>query len=340
MYQIFGMDISSDFLLPKGNSNPRLSFAAMQYKLQLNKLFDNATESTQFNAALLSYSKKSDIASNNIYSTQSILSPSVRSDILKRSSKANQLIAKEFMAREEGILFYDPLPVATEQWIKPVLGASEAKAITQYIVNSDYQIAHLLENAVNGGLTTLSPQRREAAKYIEQYLPRKKLGRELLHLPTVLNSPRRRWTNSKTPGVDAPLLFVSVHIPEVMVSGYTRKLEEYFGDALVRDYEDRPINATNFKRNTTALRECASYAWTGDNSEQKKCVPGHFMPLKYRLLQTSLRKRYVLWMRNPVDRLISHYFFWKSNTDLGRAGDSHRKMVEDNWSLEKFCLRP
>jgi hypothetical protein len=108
----------------------------------------------------------------------------------------------------------------------------------------------------------------------------------------------------------------------------------------VRDYEDRPINATNFKRNTTVLRECAIYAWTGDNSEQKKCVPGHFMPLKYRLLQTSLRKRYVLWMRNPVDRLISHYFFWKSNTDLGRAGDSHRKMVEDNWSLEKFCLRP
>jgi hypothetical protein len=340
MYQIFGIDISSKFAIPKGNSNPRFSFAAMQYKLQLNKLFENATESSQFNAALLAYSNKSDKASNSIYATQSILSPTVRSDILKRSNKANQLIAREFMAREDGILFYDPLPVATEQWINPVLGASEAKAITQYIMNYDRKITHLLVNAVNSGLATLDPQRREAANYIDQYLPHKELAPELLYRPTVLNSLRTLWTNSKTPGVDAPLLLVSVHIPRVTVSGYTRILEEHFGDALVRDYVDRPINATNFKRNTSALRKCASYAWTGDNSEQKKCVHGHFLPLKYRLLNTSLRKCYVLWMCNPVDRLISHYFFWKSNTDLGRPGDLHRKMVEENWSMEKFCLRP
>jgi hypothetical protein len=45
-------------------------------------------------------------------------------------------------------------------------------------------------------------------------------------------------------------------------------------------------------------------------------------------------------MRDPVARLISHYHYWYDAYDP-EAFDTrplHRRVVEERWSLEKFCL--
>jgi hypothetical protein len=43
-------------------------------------------------------------------------------------------------------------------------------------------------------------------------------------------------------------------------------------------------------------------------------------------------------MREPVDRLISHYYYLKRFYNSGNAPNLHRKVVEEDWSLEQFCF--
>ena len=45
-------------------------------------------------------------------------------------------------------------------------------------------------------------------------------------------------------------------------------------------------------------------------------------------------------MRNPVERILSHYYFWKKTYRPGKVPNLHRKVVEEDWSIERFCLGP
>ncbi len=47
---------------------------------------------------------------------------------------------------------------------------------------------------------------------------------------------------------------------------------------------------------------------------------------------------FVTWLRNPVDRLVSHYRFWMRAADPHILPALHRRVVEERWSLERFCL--
>ena len=44
------------------------------------------------------------------------------------------------------------------------------------------------------------------------------------------------------------------------------------------------------------------------------CVHGNFSPLKYRFFESSMGKRYIMWMQNLVGRLLAHDVFWKDNS--------------------------
>jgi hypothetical protein len=43
-------------------------------------------------------------------------------------------------------------------------------------------------------------------------------------------------------------------------------------------------------------------------------------------------------MRNPVDRVLSNYFFWKRSYDPKTSPSLHRRSIEEDWSIERFCL--
>ena len=62
----------------------------------------------------------SDSADNSIFSSQPLLSEDSRNEIIRRSSAINDFIAREYLAREDGILFFDPLAVVLSgQGTKP-----------------------------------------------------------------------------------------------------------------------------------------------------------------------------------------------------------------------------
>jgi hypothetical protein len=127
-------------------------------------------------------------------------------------------------------------------------------------------------------------------------------------------------------------------MPKTAGTSFSKSLEDHFGTQLLKDYADLPINTSVFDRNRAALKAGIEI---GDRGLLGiRCVHGHFLPLKYLLLADKEDLRFITWMRNPVERLLSHYYFWKRTYDPQNAPRLHRKVCEENWSLERFCLGP
>lgn len=136
-------------------------------------------------------------------------------------------------------------------------------------------------------------------------------------------------------------MLISVHLPKTAGSSFLKAMEAHFSDSLYRDYGDRPVNKGSLRRNVMAIQSCLLNALPRPSFRDVRCIHGHFMPLKYRLLSSGVgEKRYVVWMRDPVERLASHYHYWQRSFNLHDAGDLHRQVIEENWSFERFCLGP
>lgn len=133
-------------------------------------------------------------------------------------------------------------------------------------------------------------------------------------------------------------MIISVHLPKTAGTSFLASLEGHFGTALIKDYADLPINTPTAERNRMALEngiQNATRDFTG-----VECIHGHFLPVKYLPAATNRDMKFITWLRNPVDRVLSHYHFWKNFHDPASAGALHARMVAENWSLERFCLGP
>jgi hypothetical protein len=129
-------------------------------------------------------------------------------------------------------------------------------------------------------------------------------------------------------------------MPKTAGLSFRASLEEYFGDRFRHDYQDYPLAQSAQER-----RERASQ-W-GETVRPEDfagvdCVHGHFLPLKYLPLAETLPCRFVTWLREPVARLVSHYHYWQQTYDPASdlTSSLHRRVVEEAWSLERFCLAP
>lgn len=134
-------------------------------------------------------------------------------------------------------------------------------------------------------------------------------------------------------------MLISLHLPKTAGASFRRALEAHFGPKLLRDYADYPINTPVYERCLAALRASIDIAERG--VEDTTCIHGHFLPLKYLLLSTKQEVTFVTWMRNPVERVLSHYYYWKRRSyNPQDAPLLHRKVIEEEWSIERFSLNP
>jgi hypothetical protein len=133
-------------------------------------------------------------------------------------------------------------------------------------------------------------------------------------------------------------LLVSVHLPKTAGTSFGESLADCFGDRLFRDYADAPLNTPPLKRKLAAvlagLRNLAAPPARFD------CIHGHFLPVKYRWLPPRREPRFVTWMRDPVERLASHYQYWVRSYDPRTARPLHRRVVEEAWPFERFYRSP
>jgi hypothetical protein len=130
-------------------------------------------------------------------------------------------------------------------------------------------------------------------------------------------------------------MLISLHLPKTAGSSFFAALKNHYGETILPDYADLPINTPPLKRNFHALTSCFINSLRFADNIQ--CVHGHFLPLKYRLCKAS---RFITWLRDPVERVASHYFHWQRHYDPQIAPPLQRKVIEEHWSLERFCLAP
>lgn len=132
-------------------------------------------------------------------------------------------------------------------------------------------------------------------------------------------------------------MLISLHLPKIAGLSFAASLQEHFGHpAYQNDYTDWPINTPKLQRNFHALKH--NFLLREKDFEGIECIHGHYLPLKYLSLKKNKNTRFVTWMRHPVQRVVSHYHYWKRSYDPKKSPVFQRRMVEEAWSLERFCL--
>lgn len=132
-------------------------------------------------------------------------------------------------------------------------------------------------------------------------------------------------------------MLISVHLPKTAGRSFGASLEAYYGKRILRDYADRPINTSILKRHSNALMKCVLNGFR--DHKKIECIHGHFLPIKYLLFGTFNKNvKFITWMRHPAERLVSHYYHWIRSYNPKNAPPLHRRVVEEKWTLERFCL--
>jgi hypothetical protein len=125
-------------------------------------------------------------------------------------------------------------------------------------------------------------------------------------------------------------LIVSIHIPKTGGESFRELLESLAGGHLQRDYGDRPLAPmSRLDRYRLARRRVELEPGT-------TVVHGHFIATKY--WRRYPNARYVAWFREPVERLASHYHYWKRHPD--RSNPTCRRLIDEDLSLEAFAALP
>jgi len=141
--------------------------------------------------------------------------------------------------------------------------------------------------------------------------------------------------------IDGDGMLISLHLPKTAGTSFRSTLLSHFGATLYQDYRDWP-DQHPASRNLAAVLGAVRVPFSS-KLRGMRCVHGHFLALKYGPLIVSGRARAVTWLRHPVERLVSHYHHWQRTYDV--AGDAkvfplHARMIEERWSLARFCLGP
>ncbi|WP_024868640.1 sulfotransferase family 2 domain-containing protein [Pseudoxanthomonas suwonensis] len=139
-------------------------------------------------------------------------------------------------------------------------------------------------------------------------------------MTTVPGTGRDRWT------------LVSVHVPKTAGTSFRLELQRAFGDGLRLDNADRPLAHPRWQRRADALRQACLHAGRG---LPEACIHGHFLPLKYALAR---RVRFAVWLRDPVQRVISRYHHYLRH---GRDERHHERFgLVPGLTLEQFVRLP
>jgi hypothetical protein len=125
-------------------------------------------------------------------------------------------------------------------------------------------------------------------------------------------------------------LIVSIHVPKTGGETFRDILEELTEGHLQRDYGDRPL-APMSVRQRLRLATARPHLEPGT-----RAVHGHFIATKY--WRRYPDARYMAWFREPVERLASHYYYWKRKPD--RKNPTCERLIEEDLSLEAFAALP
>lgn len=127
---------------------------------------------------------------------------------------------------------------------------------------------------------------------------------------------------------------ISVHVPKTAGVTFRTVLQTVYGKAAVAfDYGDRVLDPRSpFQIDPEGWRAEAERHAT-DIPAVTRVVHGHFGGAKYDRTFPEARK--IVWLREPVARLVSHYYYW---LDLPPTPHSlHQRLLNERLSLLEFA---
>lgn len=99
-------------------------------------------------------------------------------------------------------------------------------------------------------------------------------------------------------------VIVSVHFPKAAGSSLAEDFQTHFGDGLLRDYQTDPLDPLHARNIVPHLYPLEP----GEIPGSVRAIHGHFHPNKYLNLKNAYR---LTFLREPVDNLISIYYYWR-----------------------------
>ena len=135
-------------------------------------------------------------------------------------------------------------------------------------------------------------------------------------------------------------MIISVHTPKCGGSSFRALLENHYRENFIADYSDKPINKPAEERIESA-EKFKTHLILDSYKKQNSCIHGHFLPYKYSDLLSLPNVTFITWLRDPLERLASHFHYWKrteNNDNKANFGAFRKKVKKENWSFEKFCL--
>ena len=113
---------------------------------------------------------------------------------------------------------------------------------------------------------------------------------------------------------------LSVHIPKTAGTAFRHILEEVYGiNNVINDYPPDKIHQPDSKI-----------------AANIKVIHGHFIPSKYQGYYPQAKR--IVWLRHPIFRLISEYFFAKIIQD--RENAIHAQLLNNNLNVLEFAQIP
>jgi len=132
-------------------------------------------------------------------------------------------------------------------------------------------------------------------------------------------------------------LIISVHIPKTGGAAFADVLKIVANNILFMDYGTEPFSPTAIYRRGQFVHQPFESIRTEELLSGRSVIHGHFRIVKY--LKQFPNASYITWLRDPVDRLASHYFFWKRSAhEHGFMNDPLcNKVITENMSLIEFA---
>jgi hypothetical protein len=136
--------------------------------------------------------------------------------------------------------------------------------------------------------------------------------------------------------MDSKLKLIFVHVPKTGGNSVRSSIEDKFSTSKVlRDYSDRPDDPSSPMNIDPAGFLARSALSRYADLTGKAAVVGHFWIRKYDDVAADLRATI---LRDPLDRTMSHYFYWMKREGHGQLLHDHVR--QHNLSLVEFARLP
>lgn len=135
-------------------------------------------------------------------------------------------------------------------------------------------------------------------------------------------------------------MIISVHMPKSGGASFRHLLENHFEESYLQDH-DYPIHDSPKKRHRKVKLKQVFNKFS-DNLFNKfknvECIHGHFLPYKYDSFYETGEHTFVTWLRDPLERLTSHYYYWKEYHDKMEVQPLLKKFLKEEWTFEDFAF--